>query len=46
MADDSKRMDFLVKRASRFIRKLARPSRDETIAHLNKLSDSLIITSK
>ena len=36
---DQDKHDFLFKRASRFIRKLCRPSRDETLEYLNKKSD-------
>ncbi|GMH77814.1 hypothetical protein TrST_g13881 [Triparma strigata] len=43
---DQAKHDFLFKRASRFIRKLCRPSRDETLEYLNKKSDSLIISTK
>ena len=43
---DDQRRDFLVKRASRFIRKLCRPGRDDVMSRLRSLCDSLVIATK
>lgn len=46
MANDEERIKFLEKRASRFLRKLTRPSVTETNQWLTEKNDSLIIACK
>lgn len=46
MESDKKREDFLFKRASRFIRKVTRPSLPETMDYLSSQVDSLVICSR
>jgi len=46
MESDEARHNFLFKRAGRFIRKMTRNGRDETLEWLERKSDSLIITTR